>query len=216
MTTPTNETPAPPYAPYAAPGTNAIYNLLFCDDPRAFAPATQGGAAPWQRSVFAEPANAAELQRLAGDRSQEGRVRYLAFNRLREAGHPATGKELLGIVVEVPVDGGLDALAAYSEGGVRFIHHTGRLSVLEGVPQLRPRVQALFEASKPAVERSGPWDGKRLPPPRGDRVRLTFLASDGLHFGEGEMSTMQRDPLAAPVIAKATELLQAVVALEVK
>ncbi|EAQ76287.1 hypothetical protein WH5701_15811 [Synechococcus sp. WH 5701] len=52
----------------------------------------------------------------------------------------------------------------------------------------------------------------RRAPPEDDNIRLTFLVSDGLYFGEGPMTVMQREPLAAPILQTATELLQAVVA----
>ena len=42
---------------------------------------------------------------------------------------------------------------------------------------------------------------------------MTFLVSDGLYFGEGLLAAVQREPLAAPVVRRATELLQAVVAM---
>ncbi|CAK6692615.1 hypothetical protein ICNINCKA_01248 [Synechococcus sp. CBW1107] len=56
----------------------------------------------------------------------------------------------------------------------------------------------------------------RRAPPEDDTIRLTFLVSDGLYFGEGPMTGMQREPLAAPIFQRATELLQAVVAIGTK
>ena len=56
----------------------------------------------------------------------------------------------------------------------------------------------------------------RLPPPGRDRVRLSFLVSDGLYFGDGEMAVMSREALGGPVIARAGELLQLVVAAATK
>ncbi len=52
----------------------------------------------------------------------------------------------------------------------------------------------------------------RRAPPEDDTIRLTFLVSDGLYFGEGPMTVMPHEPMAAPIIQRATELLQAVVA----
>ena len=74
-------------------------------------------------------------------------------------------------------------------------------------------VDGLFAASQPVVDKIGPWkDARRAPPARGN-IRLTFLVSDGLYFGEGPFNVMQREQMAAPVIHRATELLQAVVAM---
>lgn len=73
-------------------------------------------------------------------------------------------------------------------------------------------VQALFAVSQPVVNAIGPWTEVRRAPPDRDTIRLTFLVSHGLCFGEGPMTVMQREPLAAPILQRATELLQAVVA----
>lgn len=153
------------------------------------------------------------LQALANDDTLEGRIRYLAFGRLRGEGVRESQKKLLGVIVEVPLSGGLDVLAAYSEGGVRYINQTGKLSILEGVTDIQPLVQRLFASSEAIVKQIGPWDKHRLPPPKAGNVRLTFLVADGLYFGEGLMTAMQRDAMAGPVIANATALLQAVVRL---
>jgi hypothetical protein len=47
-------------------------------------------------------------------------------------------------------------------------------------------------------------------------MRMTFLVSDGLYFGEGPLGTLQQDAMAGPVLGKATQLLQRVVELGVK
>lgn len=205
-----------PYAPYTNGATNEIYNLLFCDAPSAFRPGIGASPAPWQVSLFAEPADSSALLALAADTSQEGRVRYLAYAKLRQLGHPVPTGVLLGVIVEVPLAGGLDVLAAYSEGGVRYLNQSGKLAVFEGVEALQSRVRKLLTSSEAVVARIGPWDKPRRPPPASGSVRLTFLVSDGLYFGEGTMSAMQREPLAGPVIARAAELLQSAVAMATK
>jgi hypothetical protein len=207
---------APPYSPYANEAINTIYNLLFCDDSVAFKPKVGAKIAAWQAALFSEPADVAALQRLAADSSHEGRIRSLAYARLRSIGEPVASKVLLGVIVEVPLSAGVDVLAAYSEGGVRYINQTGKLAVFEGVPSIQPLVQSLLRSSQSIVTRIGPWKNPRLPPPKAGTIRLTFLVSDGLYFGEGPMLQMQRDPMAGQVIGDATALLQAVVALGAK
>jgi hypothetical protein len=66
--------------------------------------------------------------------------------------------------------------------------------------------------SQPIVERIGPWDKPRRPPPPKGSVRMTFLVSDGLYFGGGPLSAIQRDPLAGQVYASAVRLLHLVTA----
>jgi len=207
---------SPPYSPYASEATNAIYNLLFCDDPAAFKTKTGEKPTHWQAVVFSAPVDVEALQALAADTSQEGRIRFLAFSRLRELGKTVQPKILLGVIVEVPFSGGLDALAAFSEGGIRYVNQSGKLVVIEGVASFLPMVKRLFAVAEPVVARIGPWDKPRLAPPKQGNVRLTFLVSDGLYFGEGPMSVMQREATAGPIIQQATELLQAVVATGAK
>jgi hypothetical protein len=208
--------PNPPYAPYAESAANDIYNLLFCDNLSAFAPRPGQTPAGWQTLLSSDPPNVPALVTLANDSTQEGRVRYLAYSRLRTLGQTVPAKLLLGVIVEMPMAAGFDTLAAYSEGGVRYINYTSKLAILEKVSSLQPYVQHLFTASEPIVARTGPWEEPRRPPPLAGRVRLTFLVSDGLYFGEGPIATMQRDAMAAPVIQRAGELLKAAVALSIK
>ena len=204
---------APPYVPYKSEAANDIYNLLFCDDMAAFtAKSAEQQATPWQLALASNPIDVPALAALAADQTQEGRIRYMAFQRLRSSGQAVPERQLLGVVVEVPLSGGLDTLAAYSEGGVRYINQSGKLVIAEGVLSLQPLVARLFDAAQPVVARIGPWSQARREPPSVGKVRLTFLVSGGLYFGEGPFSAMQQEPLAAPVIQRATELLQAVVA----
>jgi hypothetical protein len=204
----------PAHAPYRDAAADAIYHLLFADDPAAFAPTPGAAPAPWQSMLFATPADVAGVRALAGDPTQESRVRALACLWLRSHGEAVPPKVLFGVIVEVPQDGGLDTLAAYGDGGVRFLHHTGRMTIVEGpLAALEPHVRRILAAAAPIVARIGPWDQPRLPPPGAGRIRLSFLVSDGLYFGEGPMPALAADPLAGPLITHATALLQAVVAL---
>ena len=203
----------PPFSPFENPAANTIYNLLFCDDLSAFRAKAGQSQTSWQAILFGDPASMADLKALAADLSQEGRIRYLAFARLREFGVPVQPKVLLGVVVEVHFDIGLDAIAAFSEGGVRYVNHSGKLVVVEGVATFRPIVERLFSASEPVVAQIGVWQKARRPPPSVESVRLTFLLSDGLTFGEGPLPVMQQDPMAGPILSEAHELMRAVFAL---
>ena len=200
----------PPYVPYQDEASNLVYNLLFCDDFSVFRPREGHLASPWT-VLFAEPADTFALLALAHDPRQEGRIRYLAFRRLRAIGHAVPSRQLLGTVVEVPLEAGLEVVAAYVEGGVRYINQTGRLAILEETAILRPVVRHLFAASNAAIERIVPWDKARRPPPQRGNARLTFLASDGLYLGEGPMARMQSEPLARPVLENAAALVHSIV-----
>jgi hypothetical protein len=203
------------HAPYRNPAANSIYHLLFADDLAAFAPRTGDPPAPWQTTLFGNPVAAHAVQALAEDATAEGRVRALAYEWLRGHGEAVAPRILLGAIVEVPLDNGLDVLAAYVDGGVRYLHHSGRMMFFEGtVPALQPYVRDVLAAAQAIVARIGPWEEPRRPPPQAGHVRLSFLVSDGLYFGEGPVETLSHDPLAGPLLARATALLQQVVALD--
>jgi len=196
--------------PYRDPSANFIYQLLFCDRPELFAKQEFSGE-PW--SVLLSPGpDFVALEKLAMDESAESRVRVLAFNRLRDAGKEVPAKIHLGTIVEVGLNEGLDVLAAFGDYGVRYINHTGHMSVVEGKTALfEAETAAVLAASKPIVQAIGPWDQARRPPPAPGMVRLNFLVSDGLYFGEGPMDTFSRDGMAGPLIHAASMLLQKLV-----
>jgi len=210
--TPFGGAASPGYKPHADPGANAFYNLLFCDGASAFKGEPDAPPAPWQKALLSMPADVLALQELACDVSLEGRIRYLAFSRLRETGHTVLPKILLGVIAEVPLPGGLDTLAAYREGGVRYINQSEKILVIEKAPRLAPIVDRLFAAAMVEVARIGPWDRPRLAPPARGSIRLSFLVSDGLYFCEGSMPAMRLDATTGPIVGQATELLRAVTA----
>lgn len=199
-------------APYKEPELNTFYNLLFCDEPSLFEPKNLQAMVPWQDVLFGSAPKESAIRSLADDPNEESRIRLLAFNWLRVQGHGVPARQLLGVIVEVALDGGLDVLAAYADGRVRYINHTGKAAVFEGVPlELAAKAKEAIEFAQVAVNQIGPWDMPRLPAPKLGHVRLTFLVSDGLYFGEGPFAVMQDEPMAAPIVQKASELLQLVV-----
>ncbi|MGC3998157.1 MAG: hypothetical protein QM767_11980 [Anaeromyxobacter sp.] len=206
----------PLYTPYADSAADFMYNLAFCEPRDDFRTRKGQAPTPTQVALFSEPPDKPALAKLAGDASEQGRYRYLAYARLREAGVKVEPKVLLGVVIEVGLDQGLDTLAAYSDGSVRYINRTGKITVVEGVDRFQPLVKRLFDASSAVVARIGPWDQPRRPPPGRGMLRLSFLVSDGLYFGEGPMKVLERDPMAGPVFTAGVELLQAVVATAAK
>ena len=198
--------------PYPEAHLNFFYNLLFCDQPELFkAPKADSTGDPWS-TLLAESPGESELLALANNESNEGRIRALAFNRLRAMGAEVPPKELLGVIVEVPLTNGLDVLAAFSDGGVRYLNQSGKIAVVEADDTpMAGLAQELVAVARPIVEKIGPWEEQRLPPPKAGNVRITFLVSDGLYFGEGPYAVLQADGMAGPILAKAAQLLQAVV-----
>ena len=199
--------------PYKDALSNGMYNLLFCDDLELYRANSYAAASgPWV-VLQAESADMNALAALAADASMEGRIRALAYNRLRAEGATVPARQLLGVIVEVPQPQGLDTLAGFVEGGVRYINQSGNFSVIEDRNSpVAALARELVSVSQAVVDRIGPWTERRLPPPQPGTARMTFLASDGLYLGQGPLDALQNDPMAAPVIAKALQLLQATVA----
>ena len=204
-------------APYADASTNFIYNLLFCDELSLFAPAAGEAPAPWLQTLQAPASGEAAVRALAEEEDGESRVRVLAYNWLRQHEHSVPPRKLLGVIVEVQLERGLDTLAAYLDGRARYINQGGKLAVFEAAPAVvTAKISELFAAAQVAVDRIGPWDKARLAPPEQGSIRLTFLVSDGLYFGQGPFAVLSRDAMAGPIIQQAGELLQMVVGLVVK
>ena len=205
------------YKPYAEYHVNFLYNLLFCDDLALFKnKEAAASGSPWS-IILADNPDVESLQMLAEDGTNEGRVRALAYGRLRAVGAHIAPKRILGVIVEVPQPKGLDVLAAFSEGGVRYLNQSGKVAIFEGGGHpLETLARELVAAAQPLVNRIGPWDKSRRPPPSPGSVRITFLVSDGLYFGEGPFVVLQRDPMAGPILAKAALLLEKAVDVALK
>lgn len=205
------------YKPYTEDHVNFIYNLLFCDDLTLWKNEnTIKGSGLWA-TLLAEKPDLGSLEKMANDEANEGRVRVIAFNRLRELGQNPPPKKLFGVIVEVPQEEGLDVLAAFSEGGVRYINYSGAMAIFEGSGNpVEKLAKEMIASAQLIVDQIGPWEKKRLPPPDLGKVRITMLVSDGLYFGEGPFETLGRDPLAGPVLDKATQLFQRVIETPVK
>lgn len=197
------------YSPYGRSDVDFMYNLLFCDDIDLFRnPTLDGDPGPWP-VLLADPPDTAALMAFAAADGNEGRLRALAYNRLREAGVAIPVKQLLGVIVEVPLEQGLDVLAAFSDGGVRYLNQSGKIAVFEGDgTPVADLAKDLLEAARPVVEQIGPWEEPRPPPPVAGNVRITFLVSDGLYFGEGPFGALQADAMAGPVLSTAAALLR--------
>ncbi len=200
------------HRPYQQDANNFLYNLLFCDNAALFQPRDSGPPTGALAVLLSSTPRAEEVERIANDENQESRVRILAFNHLRSRDLAVPPRQILGVVVEVPLDGGLDTLAAFVDGRLRYINHSEKVAIFESTPAtMKSEVEDLLQASAAAVGKIGPWDKPRRPPPAAGNVRLTFLVSDGLYFGEGPFAAIQRDPIGGPVLMAASNLLMKIV-----
>lgn len=154
------------------------------------AEAASGGGQPWATFIMAlarkNAGQSAEraLRQLAEDSFGESRARLLAWTALRDAGvkPPASqASQVLGCIIEVPVDDGLDVLAAYADGSTRFLSHGGEVILHEMRGDPPDDVSKLLAEAYPLLAvPPAPRDPEAEEPPP-DRVRLSALSANGLH-----------------------------------
>ena len=195
--------------PYDNEALNKIYELLFCDNIQLY---KNGNAAadqyPWN-ILLNEKARESELEKVAVDGTLESRTRILAFNQIRLRGGEVKSRELLGVIVEVAMENGLDVLAAFKDGTARYINYTGQMVIWETrTDQSDDLLQKLCAEGEKIVQQIGPWDKERKPHPTNGNCRINFLVADGLYFGEGPSDVLFEDPFANPTLMAATSLME--------
>lgn len=198
-------------APTASPDP-ALHEPMFCDRPELYRPTAPGSAAPWQALLFNPAADTTAVRALADDATADSRVRALAYGWLRQRGAAVPRGELLGVVFEIVVNGGLDVLVAYGDGRLRYLNHAGGVAVIDALtPALRAAWQALIDHARPAAERAPAWLRQGAAPPGPGGARLVFLRSDGLHARQGRFDELQRDPATGPVLLAGAQMLAQIV-----
>ena len=103
-------------------------------------------------------------------------------------------------------------LAAYEDGAVRYINQTGKLAFIESaaMPLANQQAKHLVALAQSVAPKIGPWDKARLPPPKVPNVRITFIVSDGLYFGQGPYEAMEREALLSPLLLQGPQLVKIV------
>jgi hypothetical protein len=186
-----------------------IYQGLFCDLTGVY---STNQAEPELGMVLSGETSNDALLTKAHANSVGSRVRLLAFHQLRTHNAAVEQGILLGVVVEVALEEGLDVLAVYLDGTARYLNYSGKVIIWEAKDTEVDRlIIEVFALSEHILAQIGPWEGQRKPPPPSDHLRLSFLASDGLYFGEGPMNALFGDPMAGPVLNLLTNLMQILV-----
>lgn len=159
----------------------------------------------------------ASLETLAGFGPVESRHLLQAWQFLRSVGvqpDASIAGKVLGVVVEVTVDGAHDVLAAYADGSVRYLNHGGGATVIDAAPpEVAVAADAVLAAGQALADQIGPWTEAQLPELPIGHTRLTMLTRGGPHFGQGPDVAMGAEPQAGALLGAATELLVAVVGL---
>jgi hypothetical protein len=200
---------------------SSLRETLFGDMPLSMWVADTAGE-PW--TTFSTAASCLEkddrsaavqmLQALLGRVGLESRHYLQAWNALRQAGlspPPDESKHVYGVVVDIPMKAGFDTLAAYEDRSVRYLNFSGSAIVWDAPDsRLDDHVRKLMIAGQALARMIGPWDGKR-PPLTPGQARISLLTPSGLHFGQAPFEALAQDAMAAPIIAAATGLMQALI-----
>jgi hypothetical protein len=152
------------------------------------------------------------LQSVANDPTAESRPRLWAWTALRKLGERELPPDVLGLVIEVPMNGDFDTLAAYQDGSVRFLGHAGQARFLEPEAAPAAAVAALLgHASLLLAVPPSPRVPSAPPPP--DLVRLSALSPAGVHATEVPWSDLEPPAPYSHLFAAATALFQDITAL---
>ncbi len=198
--------------PYKKPVTNFAYNLLFCDVPALF---IQNKALkpqnPLYRVLHAGAKDGDAVRAIANDAHGDSCTRMLAFDWLRAHKQVVPPKVLLGVVFELGSKSGPAVVAAYADGNVRYISDTQELASFgPNTPSVTPKANDLLAQAQKMIAKMDPWKEPRVVAPPFGVMRITFLASGGLYFGDGELRQMIKDKFGGATVHSAVNLLKAI------
>lgn len=159
----------------------------------------------------------AVFQSVLGMPQLESRAYLWAHHSLRALGvhaAPEKAKDVLGMVVEVGMQRGLDLIAAYDDHNARYYNFSGAGVVWERPnSKLDAPIDDLLKVGRSVVRAIGPWKGIRPPAPPIGHTRLNILTPSGLYFGQGPIESLSKDPLGGPALVAASRLMQVLIAL---
>lgn len=151
------------------------------------------------------------LLAIAEDPTFETRARLWAWTALRRIGEKPSAfhaGEVLGFVVEVPMGGRRDVLAAYADGSARFLGFAGQVIAREANGNIDATTDALLVEARVLLKvPAAPRQSAPLPP---DRVRMTAISANGTHMVEVPWSEVEPPAKYAAVFTAAAKLLQEV------
>jgi hypothetical protein len=171
-------------------------------------------AAEFQRNGNIDEARR-ELHGILETAGLESRIYLWAWTALRELGEappPQTAREVLGVVIDVGLDLGLDTLAAYQDHSARYINQSGKIIIWDApTPEMNSLIDALLEAARGIVMHTGPHNRPRPAAPGKDNTLITILTPGGIHFAGGEMNALYADPIGGPALDRGARLMQALI-----
>ncbi len=194
--------------PYNNEAINRVYQMLFCDWIERYKTPHIQDQYPWNILFSASPKQA-DLQKIIENLNLETRPKILAYRKLADMGNPSPDKKLLGMIIEIALDEGLDTLAAYKDGTARYINHSEKLIVWDAPTDASKKLtDALFAEGETIITKIGPWEFARLTAPEKGNARITLLVSHQLYFGEAPINVLFNDPIGKNAMHQATLVLK--------
>jgi len=146
----------------------------------------------------------------------ESRHYLQAWHFLRKVGiqpDQTYAKDIIGIIVEVPLQEGLDLLAAYDDGTARYFNYSGAGVVWDAPDSsLKDDIERVLLAGKRVVSEIGLWESVRPQAPPLGQARINILTPSGLHFKQATLELLATDQLSGPVFAASTQLMESLIA----
>jgi hypothetical protein len=213
------------FRPSQRAAADTLRPLLYGDAPMSLWPDARGASTggPWanfeRARALAEAGDVEGAQDLwrgvTRMRDVESRHVLQAWHYLRASGESPphdVAAEVLGAVVEVPVGPGHDVLAAYADGSLRYLNHSGKVAVIDtpGSDELRDAAGDWLATARQLAAAIGAWQAVLPNVPQG-HARVLMLTPSGPRFGQGPFDALAREAAAGVFLAAATRVLQLVV-----
>ena len=141
----------------------------------------------------------------------ETRIQLWTWNALRSLDRQPPEDVALavqGVIFEIPVEDGLDTLAIYVDGNVRYVDHTGKVLIWDrGVDEVAALSMGLIGLVSPLNSTLVLTD--QNPMPTSDRIYVTTLSFTGTRYGGARLEELKnKRHQFAPMFAAATEMMR--------
>lgn len=141
----------------------------------------------------------------------ETRIQLWTWNALRSLDrHPPedVAMAVQGVIFEIPVEDGLDTLAIYVDGNVRYVDHMGKVVIWDrGVDEVAALSMGLIGLVSPLNSTLVLTD--QNPMPTSDRIYVTTLSFTGTRYGGARLEELKnKRHQFAPMFAAAMEMMR--------
>lgn len=141
---------------------------------------------------------------------QETRLFAQAWHLARLAGVDpgSASRRVLGVIVDMHTDEGLDTLAGFLDGSARYLNFSGAGVVWEAPDaEVRRRVDDLLLAGEEVLRLTEPIEPPRPAAPGHGGAMISVITPGGIHVGAGSVYHLSNDSHGGPVISAAGNLL---------